>query len=756
MHGPPSNSSTRRRDVRATDRSTVAVIISVMLACFTVIPLTQQSSFLGLSWVLIIAIGAASLGLRRAGLASSAVLTAQIVILLIYSVGLSLTLSAGMSALGTPWFEDYPALWAAGIEHMRTQASPMDPNDGVTLIFVTVIGMILIMTDLLVSGIGRPAWAIAPPATLFLVPALGLGADTGVISFCCIAIGYLAILIAEGLNTTARWTRGLSRDSAEGFGAATPVVWRAAGYLGVLAIVATIILGFALPTLALPGIGFGSGPGGRGPLQLTDPTLDLRRNLNQPEDRDVIEYQTTAPDGVYLRLASLPQLSANGWSNVQIRLNTGQSLPTIPGLSGEPAEKRHTTINVLDFASQYLPLPYAPRSFDAPGDWQYDANSLTVVNADNRAQDLRRLSYTVESVDIEPDIEDLRKAVAGTPADAAVTASIPSDIPDSLVQLTNRITADADTAAEKAAAIQAYFRSSQFTYSTEPLPGSGYEAMQNFLLRDHMGYCEQFASAMAMMARVVGIPSRVSVGFLPGEQDGPVWKVSIRDMHAWPELYFANYGWVRFEPTPASVTGTAPPWTVQDTPSDSDPSANPSSEATDSQSSPGAEQSLAPSVQPNVPGQSTGAGLGRALLWIGIALVVLLILAAPATIRVRRRSSRLNGTGPAEEQVESAWAEIRDTVVDYGGSWPEGSPRTIGREVAERLEEEESESMSRVATLVERSRYARAFDDGGAVEELPTMTSEIRRGVAAPTDWRRKAIALLLPRSLFRRTRREP
>ena len=170
--------------------------------------------------------------------------------------------------------------------------------------------------------------------------------------------------------------------------------------------------------------------------------MDLRRNLNQPEDRDVIQYQTTAPGGVYLRLASLPQLNANGWSNVQIRLNSGQSLPAIPGLSGEPGDRRRTTIKVLDFASQYLPLPYAPRTFDAPGDWRFDANSLIVVNADKRAQDLRRLTYTVESVDIEPDSSELNNAVAGTPADAAVTAVIPSDLPDSLVQLANRVTAE--------------------------------------------------------------------------------------------------------------------------------------------------------------------------------------------------------------------------------------------------------------------------------------------------------------------------
>ena len=743
--------------MRASDRSIIAVTISVMLACLTVTPLTQDSSFVLFSWVLIMAIGSATLGLRRTGLANSTVLTAQLVILLLYSLGLGLTLSSPTSDISTPWFEHYPSLWAAGIEHMRTQASPMEADNGVKLIFVTVIGMIMILTDLLVSGVGRPAWAIAPPATLFLVPALGLGTDTGVISFCYIAVGYLAILIAEGLNSTARWTRGLSRDSAEGFGGATPVVWRAAGYLAVPAIIGTIVLGFALPTLYLPGIGFGNGPGGNGPLQLTDPTLDLRRNLNQPEDRDVIEYQTTAPDGVYLRLASLPQLSANGWTNVQIRLNPGETLPAIPGLSSEPNAKRRTTIKVLDFASQYLPLPYAPRSFDAAGDWRFDANSLIVVNARERAQDLRRLTYTVESVDVKPDARELNDAVAGTPADAAVTAAIPSDLPNSLVQVANRVTAKADTAAGKAAAIQAYLRSSQFTYSTEPLPGSGYEAMQNFLLRDHRGYCEQFASAMAMMARVVGIPSRVSVGFLPGEQDQDVWKVSIRDMHAWPELYFANYGWVRFEPTPASVTGSAPAWTIQNAgSSDSDPSANPTSESTDSETSPGAEQSVAPSVQPNEPGQAAGAGWGRTLISTGIALVLLVILAAPATIRMRRRSTRLSGTGPAEEQVEAALAEIRDTVVDYGGSWPDGSPRAIGQEMANRLDEEESESMSRVATLVERSRYARAFDDGGAVGELPKMTADIRHGVAEPTDWRHKLTALLFPRSLFRRTPKEP
>ena len=102
--------------------------------------------------------------------------------------------------------------------------------------------------------------------------------------------------------------------------------------------------------------------------------------------------------------------------------------------------------------------------------------------------------------------------------------------------------------------------------------------------------------------------------------------------------------------------------------------------------------------------------------------------------------------------MESAWAEIRDTVVDHGGSWPRGSPRTIGEELASRLDHDEADSMGRVATLVERARYARTFADTQAASQLPVVTQEIRRGIAAPSSPLRKALAVLLPRSLFRRS----
>lgn len=735
--------------MRNSDRSGLAVVVSVMLATFTARPLTQDLSYIGASWLLILALGGVTLLLRRARPGSVAVLGAQAAVLAAFVALLALSMPGG----GNTWFGHFVAVWRDGVEHMQTQASPMQANAGVRLIFVTVLGAVFVLTDLAVSGLGRPVWAIAPTAAVFLVPAVGLGTDTGVVSFACIAAGYLAILIAEGLNNTARWSRGLSSDSAEGFGTATPVVWRAATYIGVPALVLTAILGLIIPTLSLPGFGIGNGSG-RGPLQLSDPTLDLRRNLNQAVDRTVITYTTDQPGGLYLRMASLPQLSASGFGNVQMNLDRGTELGQIPGVSSEPQRRRTSTINVGEFGAEYLPLPYAPRAFAAQGDWASDSSSLIVVanGRGNRLDAIRNLQYTVESVDIEPNGSELSGALAGTPVDATTTAAVPRDLPDSLVNLTREVTADADTPALKAAAIQAYLRSPRFTYSIEPQPGLGYRALENFLLRDQIGYCEQFAGAMAMMARVVGIPSRVAVGFLPGERNGDTWEVSIRDMHAWPELYFSGYGWVRFEPTPASVTGAAPSWTVETQNEGSDdPTANPSSSESEGVPSTAPSAPTEPTEQPTTTDDTAAFPWVRTLVGTGAGLAGVLILAAPATIRIRRRSVRLSDDAPVPERVERAWAEIRDSVLDYGGAWPQGSPRSIGEEVGDHLESERSTTMTQVATLVERSRYARSFTDTHTVSELPQMTEVIRRGLAEPKGFWRKASAVLLPRSLFRR-----
>lgn len=92
-----------------------------------------------------------------------------------------------------------------------------------------------------------------------------------------------------------------------------------------------------------------------------------------------------------------------------------------------------------------------------------------------------------------------------------------------------------------------------YAYSEHP-PRRLYP-LESFLFRDKVGYCQQFAGAMALLLRMGGVPARVAVGFTPGTYDSAThrWLVSDLDAHAWVEAWFPHYGWVRFDPTPAAA-----------------------------------------------------------------------------------------------------------------------------------------------------------------------------------------------------------
>src|SRR5207249_2988050 len=93
-------------------------------------------------------------------------------------------------------------------------------------------------------------------------------------------------------------------------------------------------------------------------------------------------------------------------------------------------------------------------------------------------------------------------------------------------------------------------------------PGGSVDALDDFLFGSRRGYCEQFAGAYAALARSVGLPTRVAVGFTPGTYDEAtgVWRVTTREAHAWPEVYLSGVGWTAFEPTPGRVLPDPNAW----------------------------------------------------------------------------------------------------------------------------------------------------------------------------------------------------
>lgn len=128
---------------------------------------------------------------------------------------------------------------------------------------------------------------------------------------------------------------------------------------------------------------------------------------------------------------------------------------------------------------------------------------------------------------------------------------LPSNFPSEIRTLAEEITAGLETPYEKAEAITSYLRKNiQYVSSLESAP-SNVDPMEYMLFDTKKGFCYYYASAEILMLRSIGIPARLAVGFAEGEMDDrrTTFTVRRKDAHAWPEVYFTEYGWIEFEPT---------------------------------------------------------------------------------------------------------------------------------------------------------------------------------------------------------------
>ncbi|HSN43305.1 MAG TPA: DUF3488 domain-containing protein, partial [Propionibacteriaceae bacterium] len=437
----------RREEILA-----LPTVIAVVLASLTLTHLTTDRSWIWSGALMALGlVGLASL-LRRMNVAAPIVHVAQVVLLgaVLTMLGLRATSGAALGSIGSRFW----GLARDGVVHIQTQVPPMSPHPGVNWLILLLVGLVVIIADALVVTLASPSWVLAPLLTLYLIPALALETDISWASFLAIGVGYLIVLVADGIVSTHAWTRNLASDSATRQSSAL-AAWPMAAAIGVPVLVLSLVLGSVLPDLG--DLRFTSArPNGSGPLQMEDPTIELNKNLNLPVDRVVLTYTSDRPNGEYLRLASLPVLDSSGWKPTSVTLRTGD-MPEPPGLSS-PGIRTTTRVQVGDFGNEYLPAPYAAQSFDVPGDWSWDPISLMIISTArrNRVDATRNLEYTVESVVSEPQGAEFVSAPAGSPVDRSLTTFLPAELPESIVEITNQVTAKESTAVLKAAAIQAY------------------------------------------------------------------------------------------------------------------------------------------------------------------------------------------------------------------------------------------------------------------------------------------------------------
>ncbi len=624
------------------------------------------------------------------------------------------------------------ALVNAGVESVRLGTLPLAPDPGLAWLVPAASALIALVVELLVVGLEQPAWALAPLGLPYLVGALAVPADLTWLQFGAVAAGYLAILLTSttmgGARAPSAQTRAFTRAR----------VLTATGMTGAVMAVALVVASMVPMGQKLPWLETGS----NAPIELADPTITLNENLVRPAAQPVLYYETSDGLPVYLRTVALTHLSTSGAQLVPMRLESF-------GLSSAydaPGDHVETTVR-MDFGSEYLPVPFAAKDFRADGTWAFDPVTLAIVSTGrDRLDQTRGLTYTVTSVVPRPSADQLASAKAGRDPGGDETLRVPDGLDAGVADLVASITSPDASAGTNALAIQNFLRSDAFTYTLEAPRTAGMDVISSFLLQDRSGYCIHFAAAMVTMARMIGIPARMAVGFTPGTPQGSGFAVTTHDMHTWPELYLDGLGWVPFEPTPS----------VADAPGSSSPEGTPSPEPTPTKNTPTA--SASPTTEPQAPSPSPsagtkpedGAGSGSSgAPWAWVLLVAALF--APGALRWVQGLWRLRpGRGPAADSA-AAWREVRATFTDIGLAWDDRTPTRALTTLAPEIPAASQALLREVAGTVERANYAR---EGADVGPLAAQVRTLRRELLRAQTWPRRLRAVVLPASLL--PRREP
>jgi transglutaminase-like putative cysteine protease len=657
-------------------------------------------------------------------------------------------------------------------------APPVPDRPGIVLLTAAGIGLVAALTDLLAVRLHRPAIAGLPLLVLFCVPLTTdarPGAVGGTLVFCAGVIGYLALLSADGRHRLRLWGRLVHPwPDEDNLGPDIRPMTAAGRRIGSAAVVLALSLPLLVPGLRqhrlFPGTG-GGGPGGyHGQISFPKPLDALNAELHENRPQTILTYRTTRPQPPYLQVYVLDHLDAsdNEWTMTPptdpTALKRG-TLPDAPGLLPETYslpvhEEIDLGRNLANSANvSYLPLPFPTQRVQVGGSWRVDPDSLTVLGTNVRLAGLR---YTVNARDLNPSPTELRKA-GPPPPSVADDESVPSAY-KKLLPLARRLTAHRTSAYAEAVAIQKWFtRPGNFTYTLTGVSESNSPyALQQFLTVTKRGYCQQFAFGMAVLARLVHIPARVVIGYTQGSIVGTdTWQVKTSDAHAWPELYFAGVGWLRFEPTPPDSAGPAGEATAY-TPPYSTPqdyvgvTASPTS-GVPAQKNPSPVATATHNAKVPIgklKGATGGAGTGGThrkkiaapyeALAIGL-LAVLLI--APGATRFLARRWRWWKAHDDAARAHVAWRELRDDLIDHRIPSPASeSPRALAARLIRSLSltGAEREALERVARAEERASYASSPLDSA---KLRSDAALVRRAVSRAAGVRARWSARVAPTS---------
>ncbi|MFN2479811.1 MAG: transglutaminaseTgpA domain-containing protein [Pseudonocardiaceae bacterium] len=679
--------------------------------------------------------------------------------------------SAGWLAVlsGPSSAEQLWTLFEGAAQQIRVGVPPMAQSTEVLCLVVVAVGLVAVAMHALVVSAGAPACSGLVLLCVVTVPAAVSDRMLPWWSFALSAVGYALLLAVDSRRRQLVW--GQSAGVGGNVGAVPAAAVAVAGGAMVVALVvgATVTAvgtGRSIHTGAAAGRSLGR-------IGL-NPLTSLRGELSAGDTVPLFRVRGMAQRS-YLRALTLSRFTPGmGWEigpldgalpahderTERLPLPAGVATP----VSGATLQVQIEPINYVD---SWLPAFGYPLALGgvAP-DWRYDPNATTIFS--DRRQ--RAAAYTELGVLPEPDPRVLR-----APAPAGGAQSTPVDpryldtggVDQRVAQLAAQITAGSRTAFDATVALNRWFTDPRngFRYDLRTAPGNSGDDLVDFLFTGRRGYCEQFASAMAIMLRTLHVPARVAVGFTPGSVTGDSRLITTDDAHAWVEAWFPGAGWLPFDSTPLSDGRTVMPGyvaTVPDLSSNTAPPPGPPVAGIPTPA-PYAPASAAPRPPAGNPERTVRPGAGSRIGQGVTGLLVLGLLAGitPSGVRELRRRRRLrlvDAGGP--QAISAAWDEVLAESVDRGVDPCVGeSVRATAQRLADEhaLDEPGQAGLRALVAAVERSWYASvnhgpsntgrsgtSFDS-----ELPPAVDVVRASMARCAPLTR--MARLLPRSVLRR-----
>jgi transglutaminase-like putative cysteine protease len=611
---------------------------------------------------------------------------------------------------------------------IRSHPTPVPDTTGVVLCLAAGAGLAAVFARTLWSWQEiRPAGSRRP--LVALVPTFGLFCYTALLSSDIDRVTGSAVYLAAALFFLALADRPPQHQPLSGR--------RLSWWSGTTSALAMAAVAVVIPVAASPGLGglqldaipfsHGGGPtigsGGDGPAGVGDVpgigALDLIDNMHavltsRSETNMFIAFSRTP---TYWQVATLTDFVGNAWLPDPATKAAAEDAPQLQPISlpvlTEPAATKTFTVHVTigGLRSNLLPVPPSTVSVSLANSVQVEPGIGVVQPFANPAD----LTYDATArlpsaaVTAEPSMAALDASAPS--ADLAPYLALPSSIPPSVVRLAHRIVASSVGPEAEATALVRYFtEGKRFHYTLSPPPVTGTDALTSFLFSTRAGFCQQFAGAYAVLARIDGLPTRLAVGFTTGSiEQRDTYVVNGSDAHSWPEVYLGpSVGWVSFEPTPATSNETLGAG-VQDGARTTKPPSHSAAVTTTTLS----QKFRGLTAQPasGLKGLSTGRPVpttastsspsaGPVVLLALAAVLVIVAAAVAGPWLYRRRPPRLRRrrfarTSPPETEILARWEQAASVLARTG----------LGRQESETIEEH----ATRLVTRSPRPTIASAF-----------------------------------------------